>query len=524
MMIEAEKVGYPTRGELMHFLFKATGVMPEKRDLAPDFDEAKRRKLQKALERLSDEDGDFSSSLNEIVQQLSYLVAGYLLPHVPLHLAVGEVLDELLALYSNTLLEEGTFLCKRETVRWLVADRWSHAAPVFAARQITLFGLRGIAEFFPQDQLWCLPSFEDDKPVWPLAKVMRLIYAKAGLNQTQFHYPGRQADESDTICKCDLENAQNWISGGHLPSAAALHSTFLRAFKPLTSGDCKAAEQQQRQVSGALMALFLARITTYVTRDIDRLFGREFLLRICQTFEQTLVLALEDTRHVEENIEATADEQGIPAQDPDLRAQFIDRWNHQLKERLRGASGELQLLLRSGTLSDEAIQKLVNRYGALPVVPQLEWLLAPAQHEIPTGFADMVFEGEKLAKDSNLSLAQEEAYEARSIELGVSAMLPWMVSWLRFIVNYRQEDDKQAWEWISKAYAAARYTAGQGQYRIVNSYIEMAAKMSKKLCFRKGVDWARYTGISVRWLREKELTAENIEFTMEILRRARYHV
>lgn len=521
-MTMTEEVGFPTRGELLHFLFRAAGVMPEKRDLAPGFDEARRKKLQKALERLSDEDGAYPDSFGKTVGELSFLMAGYF-PLIPLNLAVGDGLDELLAVYSGTLINEGTFLSKKETVRWLVADQWASAAAVFVARQITRYGLRGVAQHFPDDWAWCLPSFVGAQPVWPLAKVMHWIYAQAGLSQTQFHYPGRKADESETEQRRDLENAQNWLGGGHVPSAAALHWTFARAFERQGVGEQASALTAER-ASAALMTLLLARMATYVFCEIEDVFGRQFLMQTCQTFHETLQLALDDTAHVEGQIESVAEEQGLDARHPELRGEVVAWWDQQLKLRLRGASNALQGLLHEGVLTDAAVQKLAAHYGGLAVTPQLSALQRPAQHEVPPGFAEMVLEGEALARMPDLGLEQVDTYEATTAGLGVSAMLPWMASWLRFIVHYRKDEDEQAWNWISKAYEAARYSAGSRQYTIVNQYIEMAAKARKKVAFRKGVEWARYTGISIRWLRDQEPTTENLDFLMEMMRRARYSV
>jgi hypothetical protein len=106
----------------------------------------------------------------------------------------------------------------------------------------------------------------------------------------------------------------------------------------------------------------------------------------------------------------------------------------------------------------------------------------------------------------------------------MDACLPWMVPWLRFQVAYRRQDDAAAWKWISQAYDAARYRAGERQYQILNQYVEMAAKVGNERAFRKGVQWADYIGLQVRWLRDKALTPDNIADAMDMLRIARYLV
>lgn len=520
-----DDVGYPTRGELLHFAFKAAGVLPDKRDTAPSLDDKQKKTLQKALERLSGEEGHLEENFGEMVQQLAYLVAGYL-QLTPLNLAVGEVTDDLLAVYGTVLRGEGTFLSKHDTLRWLVADRWSSSAAVFIARQITKFNLRSVASYFPDLPGWYLPTFEGDVPIWPLSKVMRWIYGAAGLTATQFHYPGRKADEADDACQRDLENAQNWLAGGNLPSAAALRWTFDRGFDA-RSGDGSAANGMLGALTplhqeSALLALFLARCGTYIAKQIDSQFGREFLRDVCARFDRTLKLGLEDTARIELDIGEVAKHHGLSIENPALRAHIVDQWGQELRERLRGAGTKLHALTEAGRISDSDVESLVSAFGKLPVLSIVDHLQSPEHHKVPSAFAEMVCQGEALAKSSDLTLERVDVYEAAMERSGVTDMLPWMCPWLRFIVCYRREDYQGAWQWISDAYEAARYRAGCRQYQIVNHYVEMAAKVGKRVPFRKGVEWARYIGLRIRWLREKEHTSENLEFAMEMLKRARY--
>jgi hypothetical protein len=524
-MSEFDDVGYPTQGDIIRFLYKAAGVLPEKRDPTPALDDRQRRNLQKALERLATEECNLDENFGEAIRKLAYLVAGHI-ECESLNLAVGEVVFELIDVYRQVLREEGTYLAKRETLRWLIADRWAPAAAVSIARQITRFDLRTLAPYFPESPRWFLPDVGADKPTWPLAKVMQWIYAQANLSQTQFHYPQREASAGDDGRERDLENAQNWTRGRNLPSAAALRWTFDRAFEAYQLGALNRCGMSVTPLhrDGARMALFLARCATYVTSEIRAHFGEEFLMRVCQIFERTLALALEETRRVETFIDELARDGSCSSRDFGLRNDAVKFWDDELKMRAQRASSDLQALQESDALSSAEIEQLVHKYGPLVVLPTIEWLKAPRHHEIPSGFAQALLDGQSLSADRELSHDRIDTYESCGQALGVTPLLPWMVPWLHFLVCYRQEDYAHAWDWISIAYEGARYRAGSSQYKIVNHYIELAAKMNKRRAFVKGLEWARYIGMSVRWLRDKELTPENIDFVMDMMKRVSYGV
>ena len=525
-MSKIEGVGYPTQGEVVRFLYAAGGVLPEKRDQAP-LSATERKALRKALRRLAAEEGELEENFGEMVKQLAFLVAG----HIELErliLAVGEVVSDLLDIYRQAVRDEGTFLSKDGTVRWLVRDRWGPAAALSIARNITRFGLRPLAPYLPDAADWYLPGLADDKPLWPLQKVWQWIYDQTGLTQTQFHYPGRTTEESDVERQRDLENAQNWLQGKHFPSAAALRWTVDRAFsaqrdvKPGTSGKPDLSSPLLQE--GVRVALFLARCSTHISLEIADLFGKEFLAQVCKLFERDLALALEDTHRVEVRIGELADQHNLSPLNLELRTDAINLWDENLRARGYQAGTQLDWLYKAGGLTGDKIDELVKVYGALPVLPLADWLQRPRGHEIPPGFETALFEGLHLAEDHGLTGQQIDEYDASLQASDARAHLPWMVPWLRFLNCYRSHDDAAAWTWISEAYKQARYRAGSKQHKIANHYIELAAKARDRVAFRKGVNWARYVGVDIRWLRDKDLSAENIDFAMEVFRRSRYSV
>ena len=97
-----------------------------------------------------------------------------------------------------------------------------------------------------------------------------------------------------------------------------------------------------------------------------------------------------------------------------------------------------------------------------------------------------------------------------------------MIPWLRAVYYYRREDFEAAMSEYQVAFDAAKYRAGRLQYHLVNQYVEVAAKNDKMRCFRKGIEWAQYLGVQIRWLRDDEPTEEKLDFVYGMLKMARY--
>ena len=125
----------------------------------------------------------------------------------------------------------------------------------------------------------------------------------------------------------------------------------------------------------------------------------------------------------------------------------------------------------------------------------------------------------------NNAEATEEQIESFKKELdqsNVSIHLPWLFDWVQGAHYYRKEKYEIAYPFFKKAFEAARYCAGKNQYKLVNQYIELAAKNNKWIDFKQGIEWALYLDIKIRWLREKEPNKQNLDFVYTIMKKANY--
>jgi hypothetical protein len=518
-MKKANEIGFPAVGEVIHFLFKAAGVLSDKRGLTPGTDDTQRGTVRKMLERLAKEEGNLHDQIGEAIKELSFLVTGYV-NHAAFSLAIGEVVMDMIDVYKYVIADEGTYLSRHDTLRWMLTEHWVPAAAFSVAKQVTKFGLRAHSEYFPDDERWYLPDFSDERPIWPLAKVMRWIYARADTSQTQFHYPDRKVDAADDSRERDLQNAQNWIHGRYWPSAADLDWTFKRAFASHSLDDSVTATYRD----ASCIALFLARCISTAASAVQDEFGKEFLVEMCEKFERTFAIAQRETRAVELRIGDLAEKYAVSSLDPRLRSDVVMQWCRELQHRTHLANTEIQDLYEKGKLDAAETARLARSYGDFLVLPAFEQLRSSENRVLPQGFIDALGRGMTLSKDQFLADKSIGEYEADLRLTGMERLLPWMVPWLRFQVCYRQRDDANAWIWIQKAFEAARYRAGRRQYAIVNHYVELAAKKKDVRKFKGGVNWANYLGIEIRWLRDKEPNRENLEDTMQMMSLARYRV
>jgi hypothetical protein len=271
-------------------------------------------------------------------------------------------------------------------------------------------------------------------------------------------------------------------------------------------------------------ALLVARCTTDACKAISDGFGTPFLTAVCTRFRQAFKWALAETQGIERRILVEAHQYGRSLLDPGLRDDIVQRWNSGLSNRTVAAGKVLSNFAEVPGPDSDTTKKLIQEFGELVVRPMLLIAHQPPIHEAPLNFAQSLGEGLELWKKSDLREEQIDAYEERLKSRSSDQLIPWITHWLRFLVSYRRGDDAAAWRHIALAYEHAKYRAGSNQYKIVNHYIEMAAKAQDRVAFRKGVNWARYLGISVRWIRDNDASQENLDFAMAMLRQARYGV
>lgn len=515
-----EEIGFPTQGELIRFAFRFSGVLPEKLDTSLARG-VTRNSVRRAVDRLAKDDGKLEDNFKRLMLTLSSLVSEHV-DQMPVYVALGDVVISLLDDYQTLLSTEGTFLSKRETVRWLIRDRWVPHVVTLIAKSLVQWHPKVVLPLRPASDSWFLPDFEDAGVVWPMRKAFEWLYETAGVSQTQFHYPRRDTAESDTNRQRLLENAQNWTSGRSLPSAPALRHSLQQALTQRPS-PLPALEEPWKQRC-VQTVMFLARGSTAIWQAIVAEHGIEFAQQVRALFLRQWRLLTTEMRRLERQIAREARAYAISPIHPQLRDAVFQGWVDETYQRSELATLELERFVKAtGSLPDEAIlRSMEERHGEF--VMAFAGVRQEPLHHAPPHFAEVLGECERLRLSETLSLEDVDAFAQHLQVTGLNEVLCWMPPWLRFIGAYRAGDYDQAWLAICRTFELARYRAGRSQYRIVNQFVEMAAKQGDTVAFRKGVHWARYIGLEIRWIRANPLTHENLHTAMAILAKATYKV
>ena len=144
----------------------------------------------------------------------------------------------------------------------------------------------------PEDTFWYLPTVaEDDNLVLPLEKVMRWAYARCDLSQTQFHYPGKSAQSDNNALQQNLDNAIKWARGARLPALPALFKNIEESFAALAQGGREIPKELQ---AGILVALMVARVSSYLAREITGAYDHRYLADVCQQFREYALWIADD--------------------------------------------------------------------------------------------------------------------------------------------------------------------------------------------------------------------------------------
>lgn len=517
-----EEVGFPTQGELIRFAFRFSGVLPEKQD-ASLARGVSRDNVRRAIDRLAMDDGKLEENFERLLRMLGEMVGEHV-EWPPVHQALGYVLGSVLEDYKSLLANEGTFLTRRETVRWLIRDRWASLVATTLAKSAAQWHPSVFLPMRPAGDTWFLPDFDGTGVVWPMRKALDWLYETAGVSRTQFHYPGRDAEESDPQRRRDLENAENWASGRSLPSAPALRHSLQQALTGRPEGLAGLNDPSKLQCVQAV--LFLARGSTSIWQNIVAEHGTEFASQVRDLFLRQWRLLMTEMAKAERRIARESRAHGVAPDHPDLRSDIFQGWAEETRYRSARAQHELQGHIDStGRFpANSVLQQLAVDHGEFVVEFLTHSHRLGSLHECPPHFTEAFGEWDRLRHVDSHTFEDVDAFAARLREHGLAEILCWMPPWLRFIRAYRAGDHEQAWTSIGQAYESARYRAGRPQYEIVNQFVEMAAKRGDAAAFRRGVHWARYIGLQIRWIRDAPLTRKNLQFAMAFLGRATYGV
>lgn len=517
------KVCFATQGELVKLAYDALGVLPRKEDPYHDFDEKTKKAIQKQLGRLAKEEGHLEANFDRAIQSLSFILTGYL-PNTRIMSAIGDTLADLHDAYNKLVRSEGTYLDKAETLRYFISVKAVPLLVVSLNQNLLYYKISDFELDTPKDEFWFLPSVTDDGTLTlPLEKVMRWAYQLCATSQTQFHYPGKNAKSDSAARQHNLDNAINWIQGATLPALPALIKNFEDSFLNMAENGQEIPKPVQTSI---LTALVFARVTSYVTKEIVRAYDVSYLTDVCTQFREYALWIADDVNEFKAEIQPIIQRQESPES---ALAIWIDAcgdyWNF-FNRKVMMVADTLQRLhdeQPDQPMREDVIAALTSKYGRFALCVCMDTSKRKMSFNPPEGFVKMAMLGFSLKRDAGTQWDQIDEYAEQVKTYGLDEHLCWMEPWLRAVYHYRKDNFKTAMGYYQIAFDHAKYRAGKNQYDLVNQYVEVAAKNEKRQCFKKGIEWAQYLGLKVRWLRDDEPTEEKLDFVYGMLKMARYN-
>jgi hypothetical protein len=517
---------FPSLGQTIRFAVDVLGVLPRKRRDVDSLDETAKKRIQKKLQRLANEEGRLEENISEIIAELSEII-GNAVQRDEIRFAICETLCDVYEVYNSTIKSEGTFLSEKETIEWFCIN---HAIPRLALsvpKHMLRTNMTGLGFIYPSNEDWYLPSVENGSISWPLAKVMCWIYDLLDIKLERFHYSNRAADANYSEQEQNIENARKWIKGSHTPSWGGLQWTFTRAFEDLAV--CE-TESDRRELPIAFRdnlycILFIARFSTDLCKRIEKLYGVAFLEQCIERYQQNRRWLESEVRMNRNLVEEVLEkEHGLRSRQDEVWSHISDRYWETVADRMFGCGAKIQEILGGGGDTQAvraAERRLIQDFGEYPVRTCMSCLDDRYQKKIPGGFVEAFGRALEM-KSSALNDFDVDAYETDLRKQGLEERLKWVGPWLRAVIRYKGEDYEGAMEFAEIAFNHAKYSAGRKQYDLINLYVELAAKNKDLRRFKKGIEWARFVGLKIRWLRDSEPTDENIGFAFDMLRTARY--
>lgn len=519
---------FVTLGQLIKFAYDATGVLPRKRSEQTGLKEKDIKRIQKQLERLVDEDGSLMERYEELIQSFASELRSTI-PNVKVNAVIGEILMDLFEVYQAVVCKEGTYSPPVDSVHWFCRE---HAIPRLALsiqKHTLSFNVTGEGFLLPPDADWYLPTISDTQIQWPLGKVISWIYAQYRISQTQFHRPGKVAMQDDPKGGQYLENASNWLTGEAFPSWSGLRWNFSQSIDRLNHAEAPYRRQvSANEKESILYVLFLARLSTYVTKQLHDAYGIEALSDMLEQFKRHRDLLSAELKTFKDSTNNYVQQSGAKGADADRiwYAATNKHWQW-LSDRALACGIAIQPLVEVSvdhSIPESLIAQLSDQHGEYMVHSTLDKVRSSHIINVPPGFMAALIKGCEL-KDSNATKdADIEAYALELNDIGLNVNLEWMLHWNRAVLRYRDFQDDEAFLHIEKAFNLAQYTAGKFQYEIVNQFIELAAKTKNWKKFKKGVAWANFLGLSVRWLRGKEPSDENLRNVFDCMKPVRYPI
>lgn len=521
------KPQYPSLGDITKALFDHSGVLPKKNERTGIvIDEKTKKSIQTQLRRLAQEKSELTSNLLELFDRM----AAFILEATRCSRVMNaclQTIDDAFVQYKDFLRGDGTFLSKLDSTKWLIKNKLLDRFILSYQKNMLKFNVSASNHISPSDRFWWLPDITKQSIKWPIAKAFDWIYGIAETNQTHFHFPDFGFADNYRLSQ-NLENVSRWSTGRNIPSWASLLKNLndsLIAMEQAQSNYQRVVDAKSRDSFRTI--LFIARFSTSVFIELERQFGLQFLLEIT-TYIKKQDHRLSKIHNYFKHV-VTTEINSHQIRDADS----IDRiWFEETNAFWE--SKVLDIKYGSECINSRFVDKSKNGFDVKDFKCFLRYLdsfnlcilLNQAQNDAkvvaPPRYFELVSKGLILRNnpDASNEMITEFVEEVKNSGLDISLL--WLTSWMWGTYHYRRAEDNLAFPFYLQAFENGKYAAGHNQYLLVNQFVECCAKNNKRRDFKKGIAWANYLGINVRWYRGFDESEDRLKNTFDMLRIARY--
>ena len=515
---------FPTLREVMKFLFNTTDIIPANSDT--------KKTIQRQLQRLAKEETELENNAKNLFYVFCYNLEAFI-DNERVSNAIIYSIGLLIGKYQYEVKTNGACISREYVYRWLIGNELLNSFVFAQHKYFLMFNVAASGLIAPDDAYWWLPDIDENHVEWPLAKAFKWIYSQLGINQTHFHYPDHNdlSKEVDYQLRQNLENASNWQRGKRLPSLENLIQNLTDSLQALKSTRQKNYRRKidENTLSSFKLALFIALIATKISLLISQNLGQDFLGTIISDFKRQnhrLQKASSPLRNDVARIQRAWEITSQHEMDRIWKERSMMFWEDYegLFTRNIPTIQAWQRKHAGSELGFSELRFLTTHMGSF-YAGQYILQVRNAPHQwYPKNFHDYRIKGMKL---KNSGMTTKEAISDFSLKLaneGLEPNLGWLKNWIWGAYFYREENWEEAFPYFRDAFEHAKYSAGESQYKLVNQYIEVCAKNNKWREFKKGVYWAKYLGLEIRWLRNTDGNEVDMRETFNLMKKLIYPI
>ncbi|MFM2482820.1 hypothetical protein [Celerinatantimonas sp. YJH-8] len=501
---------FPTLGELMNAFVKASGLMARKNSKSKVFDESQKKAMQMKLKRLADETSKLDDQLEDVKTILAELLYE-VIPEPRFIYAIIASIDDVLVQYKDLIRNEGTYSHYLDSIRWMIYSRGIERIITSIVKNGLSYNLLKINLIFPSDIDWWLPTFEGEKIDWPIKKAWQWIYDYVGLSQRQFHLSSKPNFKEER----NLENAQRWVTDKQFPSTNAMIDCLDDALIEINTKN----SISNSEIISFKIIIFLSRVSTYAFKLLNDTYGYIFsecisrcLLEQFSTLKEEIGYIFLACGSINYNYKDIVKRDALIF---DYVSFYWSERSRKLLESIRLYDDKIKEVFKG----KKEVKHAFDSSNISKHIPLFEINALIRNHEDRFNFkpsmiyVKLLLEGLKLKRKPK-SIDEIIKYENNVNLNGFKNVLAWVVQWSYANYFYNKNDYNKSYFYYKKAFYLSKYSVGHDQYLLVNQYIEICAKNKKYREFKKGLAWAKYLNIPIRWLRNMDNpeSEENVKF------------